>query len=195
MNIRKLKKLLKNNDGGTIKFKDKFRRKTYYFDLYYQNAYPILIKMKKKNDFILLLSSNEEHKLFDTIESVQEYLEYPGQLKVGSIIEMDYIFEVADRELSLELFDNIMISDQLEEHSSDEKPIIDSYLDSYSSSSKNDPLQPKKKKSYSIFTTNKPVSKPRFDWNDAYLEGLRIHGNIDDAESHADDEEYKYKKN
>lgn len=37
----------------------------------------------------------------------------------------------------------------------------------------------------------KPVKMTRkkvgFDWNDHYLEGLRIHGNIDDAESHADD--------
>jgi len=27
----------------------------------------------------------------------------------------------------------------------------------------------------------------RFDWNDHYLEGLRIHGNKDDAEAHADE--------
>lgn len=29
--------------------------------------------------------------------------------------------------------------------------------------------------------------KIRFDWNDHYLEGMRIHGNKDDAEAHADD--------
>jgi hypothetical protein len=29
--------------------------------------------------------------------------------------------------------------------------------------------------------------QPRFDWNDHYLEGLRIHGNKDDAEAHADE--------
>lgn len=28
---------------------------------------------------------------------------------------------------------------------------------------------------------------PRFDWDEHYLEGLRIHGNQDDAEAHADE--------
>ena len=32
----------------------------------------------------------------------------------------------------------------------------------------------------------KSKKEPRFDWNDHYLEGLRIHGNKDDAEAHAD---------
>ncbi|MGS0973538.1 MAG: hypothetical protein ACVCEJ_09990 [Candidatus Izemoplasmataceae bacterium] len=35
--------------------------------------------------------------------------------------------------------------------------------------------------------TIKKKSSIRFDWHDHYLEGLRIHGNIDDAEAHADE--------
>lgn len=52
----------------------------------------------------------------------------------------------------------------------------------------------KNKKSNSIWTVSKPKKKKRFDWDEAYLEGLRIHGNIDDAEAHADDEEIAYKR-
>lgn len=33
----------------------------------------------------------------------------------------------------------------------------------------------------------KKNSSIRFDWHDHYLEGLRIHGNIDDAEAYADE--------
>lgn len=191
MTLRKTMKRLRISEGGTIKFKDCFRRKTFYFDLNYDFSKMIFKRTKKKEDFILLLSSNENHKLFDSLEDVKYHLKISENYKVGSIFKLNFTYALADKKISLELLKDIQIPDNLESYLTDDNDVFIGNTDEY----KDENEYPKKEKaSYSIFDRKKVVKKERFDWHDAYLEGLRIHGNIDDAESHADDEEYKHKK-
>ena len=185
-----MKKIFKNSNGGTLKFIDRFKRKTYYFDINYECSKQIFKRMKKKDDFFLLLSSDESHIVFDSIKQAQKHLNYDDTFRIGSIITLECTYALADKELTFDLFENIMIPDLLESYLTDDN---ETYFEARGSYSEPIIQKEKSKESYSIFSTSRKSVKPRFDWNDSYLEGLRIHGNIDDAESHADDEEYKHK--
>lgn len=194
MNLRKLKKIFKLNDGGVIKFVDQYRKKTFYFEMSYSAALPIINKLKKRKDFIVLLSSNGDHKICNTLEAARIYFDGTESLKIGSILELDTVYGIANRQLILTLFDQIASSLNIEQYLSKDYEIYVSEPTRIEFSTFNPYQQPTtQKKKSSIFTVKKPVKREKFDWDEAYLEGLRIHGNRDDAESHADDEEYKFK--
>lgn len=188
MNMKQLRYTFKSRDGGVIKFKDQYQQKTFYFEIDYETAFPVIKKLAKKETFILLLSSDRNHRLFENIEDIRAELDYEYDIEIGSIIKLDNTYGIADQDLTLDLFDHVMNPDL---------PVVDQNEESkYVVYSHHVPKQATSKqvKSYSILSTKKPVQRERFDWHDAYLEGLRIHGNIDDAEAHADDEELKHKR-
>ena len=196
MNIRKMKKQLKANDGCVIKFVDQFKRKTYYFEISFIQSLPIIDRMKHKGNFIVLFSSNGDHLVFESIDLAQTYTKYEDILKVGSIYTQDSVFAIGDRLLTLNLFERALELERLESYlTSDNEFSIEVGITNQLDQTDFSTVAKKEKKSNSLFAVKKHVKKRRFDWNDAYLEGLRIHGNIDDAESHADDEEQKFKKN
>jgi hypothetical protein len=189
-----MKKVFKKNDGGIIKFVDQYRRKTYYFEINYESMIPILKKSNSRKDFLVLFSAEGNHKLCNSIDDVKQYVQTQSTLRVGSILDSVPIAAIADRNLIQSLLKDASMQIKLESYLADNS---DTMIDSGQCDFENQPQlskQSKTKKKTSVFTFRKASKTVPFDWDEAYLEGIRIHGNIDDAECHADDEKTKFMK-
>lgn len=179
MNVNKLQDEFKRYNGGTLKFKDAKKRRTFYFELNYKQS-KILFKLLKKDlvNFITL-DSLGRFMFFDTLGEIVEYFN-DGTIYNGQLLRTnDNIYGIADKTGIVELFENMMCPEK------NEKEIIIETSSTYYES--NTYVRPVSKKGKSIFTVNKPVKKTKFDWDEHYQEGKRIFGNRDEAEAYADE--------
>ena len=186
MRLLKIFREFKQFDGGVLKFRDHHHRKTYYFELDYKGFYPLFKRVMLpffKERFVLLCSDGN-HLVFDTLKECQQSL---GTYAVESghlFKENDKTYGICNRELFIHLCDLM----QCPEKSLPNKEMTINIAPSLSEYIKD--IEQSNSSSGFTFKKNTENNPHRFDWAEAYEEGLRVFdGDEDEAEAYADERE------
>lgn len=180
MNIQKTLDLFDNSYGGDLKYVNTKNNKTHYFHLDYNDAKELISIITSWRKCYYILQQDGLHKKYCNMKKASEYLNFNHPLIIGELYDYKQRIVVVDKKVALMLLGDVIRPEKVYPREYNINISISSGYKENTSTNK-----PTKKESFS-FNKTKP-KKPRFDWNDHYLEGLRIHGNIDDAEAHADD--------
>ncbi len=172
--------IMKEDDGTVIKYKDQFRKKTYYYEFDFVDYEVIHKKLFGFRNFFYLLASNGEHKYFSTLEEVSSFLD--DKVEVGQIIDGIVKYGVCDKTLLLSLIEGSIDENRVPVSTTVEVDIP--ALNNHDS-------KPKKKTSLFgfLFSKKKPTKEIKRDWDEAYLEGKRIFEDTDETEEYNDDAE------
>lgn len=171
--IRVINTLRKN--GGTFNFEHKITGQKHRIQLTKKMFRTINKYLRRYKNKELLIDNQENVQILTTID-VQRILQVENIEHGELYIINNTKFVVFNQSKLYELFDSV----SFEEESSEAFDIVQSYL---SNSNNRSSVLDKKKSSQ---------SKPRFDWDEAYMEGLRIFGDIEDAEGYADEQKKKF---
>lgn len=182
--ISRMFKEFEQYDGGLLKFEDKITHKKMYFELDFESSKDIFQALKKKVPFYLILSIENEPIIVYSIDEAIKFLNIKAtDFDVHILINS---FGICDRDYTLKLFNNMQCPEK-EQMSYESEDKDDDIMDFFMTASH---LNHKKRK----LKEKKQIenSDVKFDWNDEFLEGMRIFGNLDEAEAYAD--EMKRKK-
>ena len=160
--------------GCTLTFDNNETKELTKFEIPKRKAKWITKIMKKSDDHFLIFNETLKFHIVKNKEEGKAFLNIPD-IETKNVYYVDGIlYAVMNKESFIRLFNTVSIpeSQSSSNYSSDQ-----SYV--------------KAKKSP---TKNYKQKKINFDWDEAFLEGLRTHGNVDDAEAHADDEKTKFDK-
>lgn len=183
--LRVINQKFKNYDGGVLKFEDCVSKRKRYFEMNYLSFKPIYKALKRKHWFCLVMGYDSGFDIFFSLDVLAKYFHLEtSSITINTLID-DRKIAIADRDYVYKLVDQMMCPEKEEVFT--EKFIGYEHLN----------------KDYNVYTANKKagslkekkesnLEKPRFDWHDEFLEGMRIFGNIDEAEAYAD--EMKRKK-
>ncbi|MFW5890718.1 MAG: hypothetical protein ACOCUI_00700 [bacterium] len=119
------------------------------------------------NKYYLLKDNHHNLSLHKSLDSIATLLHKP-HVELKQLYYSDKVHIILNRKTMMRYIDSVNMKD---------KRMITN-TKSYAT----DQPTPKQSKPF-----KKKKQKPRFDWHDHYLEGLRMHGNVDDAEAHADE--------
>ncbi len=180
MNLRKIKRRFKEYDGGVLKFRDYINSKTYYFELDNDGFLKIYPHVKRNKELYIVLDSMGTHKVYKTLEELQ--VSFPTS-QVGTIFRDGLrAYGICDKQKYMTLIDNVSCSEKDTPNEPEKQINVFMYYNTEIRENKKTSTSSK-----SIFSYKKKQKKIRFDWDEEYMEGLRIFGNRDEAESYADD--------
>ena len=176
INISKMKKV-----GCNLEFENKESKQTYNFTITPKN-FKVIYKMlyKRKQDY-LLIDNNHNLKLYKTLQEIEGVL----VIKDIEINELYFlknsIYVVINREVFLDLLNGIKKTYNRNTYS---EPVYNN----------NDSNNVKANSFFNLPTATSRHKKPRFDWDEAYMEGLRIFGDeeVEQAEGYADEMKRKH---
>jgi hypothetical protein len=182
MRLKHIKKDFKLFDGGSLKFKDQTKRKTYYFEMNYQQFSNIYKDLKyKRNNSYYILSSNNNHKAISFSDA---------EKLIGNTVDINLLIKkgnttygICNYEFMIELLSNMYCPEKDSNPNVNRNQTPHTY--SININTLNNQTKPKQN---SIFNVASKPKKERFDWAEAYEEGLRIFGDDqDEAEAYADE--------
>lgn len=150
--------------GCTLHFEHKRTKKAYAFEIP-QKAFRYVSKMLQKKHDYLFIDNNHHLELHRSLESIEEKMMRP-YIELGEVYIGERPYVVINRKLFMDY--------------------LDGYKETRNQSSRTILPKDTAESSKSSSIEKETYNKERFDWHDHYLEGLRIHGNKDDAEAHAD---------
>jgi len=155
--------------GGQLTFEDTDTLEKVHFNIT-KKDFKLIHKMLRNGKKYYLLMNNLHHlKLYKNLEDIASYLDQ-ATVEVGKLYFLETVYTVLNRELMMQTIDKITLTYQDDPFENTQAPKITK-------------------------TRSKRTPTKRFDWHDHYLEGMRMHGNVGDAEPHADEMEKRYKQN
>lgn len=158
--------------GGQLTFEDTDTLERVHFNIT-KKDFKVIHKMLRNGKKYYLLMNNLHHlKLYKNLEDIASYLDQ-ATVEIGKLYFLDTVYTVLNREMMMQTIDKINVS-YTRDAFEDNQELV---------------------KTKPIFMKNKRKPAKRFDWHDHYLEGMRMHGNIGDAEAHADEMEKRHKQN
>lgn len=173
-------------EGDSLKLRKGDSRGHYYIEIT-----PLMMKTILRgingfgNKFIVVSNMNEVHIIKK--KDLKSYMKHQDVV-MGSVYTVDSKKMVAfDRKVFHKMIDTFHITPIKRSTINDRLDFGSGYVNEFSDNTNEN------KVSNSMWVRSKSSRTERFDWDEAYLEGLRIHGNKDDAEAHADDEESAFK--
>ncbi len=172
--FRRLKTLMQfETYGGTLSFEHKKSKQVYTIDISPRDYKVIRKMLRTKDKYFLLMDNSHNLKLYKALDTIAQAINEPA-IELGELYIKEKMYVVLNRELFMHYIDTIKIVKTTKRNHQE-------------SDSTNTPQASSRSESLWSSIQKKPAEKQvRFDWYEHYLEGMRMHGNKDDAEAHAD---------
>lgn len=172
-----LKQIAKN--GATFNFTNKKTNHKGSIEITKAGIKIIRKQLLKNKCKYLLLDNVHNYIPYQTLDNISEYLGLEN-LEVNDLYQAhSRHYTIISKESFLLLLEGIEISSQTNTNSTN----------NYTPNRKSDTPS-----LFESLSKKKEVKRRPFEWHDAFLEGMRIFGDVEEAEGYADDEKLKYEK-